>query len=363
MPRLLSFLLLASLSAVIFAAADTKPNVLLIVADDLGLQLSCYGDRHIATPHLDALAEAGTRFETAYVTQASCSPSRVSIFTGLFPHTHGHIGLAKPNNPPLRKEFHRHTLPALMKSAGYRTGIIGKLHVKPKGAFRFDLSLNAGLGPNGGREVRAMADAAATFIAAAPAKPFFLMMSYVDPHHPFAAQMDGMPESPTRPGEVPTWPFHQVKSDAVLKEATNARTAIERLIDPPEWELYDLQGDPWEFRNLAADPAHAKTLKRMQHLLRKWRHDTRDPFLDHAVLAKSHAAINGPPGPSGPPGKPIAKTVQPRLQHSKIFYSPRRHFAMLFGPLPTASHGLTLNYKGLALTNVVTAGPSSILLV
>jgi N-sulfoglucosamine sulfohydrolase len=116
-----------------------------------------------------------------------------------------------------------------MKAAGYRTGIIGKLHVNPKSAFPFDLSRNADLGPHGAREVRAMAEAAGAFIAAEPAKPFFLMMSYVDPHHPFAAQMDGLPEKPTRRGEVPAWPFQQVENDAVLEEAANYCNCVRRL--------------------------------------------------------------------------------------------------------------------------------------
>ena len=139
--------------------AEGKPNVLLIIADDLGLQLSCYGDEHIQTPNIDALAGSGMRFRTAYVAQASCSPSRSAIYTGLFPHTNGHLGLAKPNNPPLREEYRTQTLPALMKAAGYRTGIVGKLHVNPKSAFPFDLNRNADLGPNGAREVREMAKA------------------------------------------------------------------------------------------------------------------------------------------------------------------------------------------------------------
>src|SRR5512137_686898 len=88
----------AMLAAASPALSQTKTNILLIIADDLGLQLSCYGDKHIHTPNIDSLAASGTRFKTAYITQSSCSPSRASIYTGLYPHTHGHLGLAKPNN-------------------------------------------------------------------------------------------------------------------------------------------------------------------------------------------------------------------------------------------------------------------------
>lgn len=448
-----------------FAFSQQKPNVLLIVADDLGLQLSCYGDKHVQTPHLDALAADGMRFKTAYITQSSCSPSRVSIFTGLYPHTHGHIGLAKKNNPPLNKKFQAHTLPALMKAADYRTGIIGKLHVNPAKAFPFDLNLNAQIGPQAAREVRLMADAAGEFITADPAKPFFLVMSYVDPHAPYPPQVDGLPEMLTLPSEVPPWPFQQVEDETTRKNAANFYNAVRRLdagigllmeklkaagkydntvviflgdngppfarakttcyeaglrtpfllrwpgvtksksvseafvssvdilptildatgikipahvqgrslrtvgtgdnsgwrstlagefhqhgehpffprralrdaqyqiihnvlagkamtyvsVDgdtapkvarlpaydgtpaqkamtmlpnPPEWELYDLEADPSQFHNLAADPAHAATMDRMKTLLLEWRKETQDPYLDAGTLAKKHVQVN-----------------------------------------------------------------------
>lgn len=74
------------------AQAKAK-NVVLIIADDLGMQLGCYGDKVIQSPNLDALAKRGTRFTKAYATVASCSPSRASIFTGLYTHQNGQYGL------------------------------------------------------------------------------------------------------------------------------------------------------------------------------------------------------------------------------------------------------------------------------
>ena len=111
-------------------AAAQPLNVLLITSDDLGLQLSCYGNRVIQTPHLDALAETGVRFEVAYVTQASCSPSRSSMFTGLYPHATGQYGLMTPGNEAdgfrLHDELHSQTIPAQLKAAGYR--VIANTH-------------------------------------------------------------------------------------------------------------------------------------------------------------------------------------------------------------------------------------------
>ena len=117
-------------------AAITSPamNVLFITADDLGLQLGCYGETLIRTPHLDALAASGTRFKVAYVAQASCSPSRSAMFTGLHTHGTGQYGLVNAGlalHPQLRDR----TISNLLKKAGYRTGIIGKLHVAPEASL------------------------------------------------------------------------------------------------------------------------------------------------------------------------------------------------------------------------------------
>ncbi|MEA2068396.1 MAG: sulfatase-like hydrolase/transferase, partial [Verrucomicrobiota bacterium] len=75
------------------ASPSERPNILLITTDDQGMQAGCYGDPLARTPNIDRLAAEGTRFTRGYVTQASCSPSRSSILTGLYPHQNGQIGL------------------------------------------------------------------------------------------------------------------------------------------------------------------------------------------------------------------------------------------------------------------------------
>ena len=162
-------------------AADAKrPNLLLITADDLGTQLSCYGDAIARTPRIDQLAAQSVQFTTAWVTQASCSPSRSSMFTGLYPHGNGQYGLA--NN---KTEFRVHEnlidqlLPNILKRAGYRTGIIGKLHVAPEGRFAFDERVKEGFGT---RQVRKQSEHARDFISADSDKPWFLMFNVFDPH-------------------------------------------------------------------------------------------------------------------------------------------------------------------------------------
>src|SRR5881394_3993898 len=78
-------------------AAEAQParkNVVLLIADDLGLDLGCYGNGAIRTPHIDALAAAGTRFTHGFACVSSCSPSRASLLTGMPTHQSGQYGLA-----------------------------------------------------------------------------------------------------------------------------------------------------------------------------------------------------------------------------------------------------------------------------
>src|SRR5256885_1689075 len=79
--------------ALVPAQARTHRNVVLLIADDLGLQVGCYGDSQARTPHLDALAKRGTRFTHAFAAVSSCSPSRATLYTGQFGHTNGQYGL------------------------------------------------------------------------------------------------------------------------------------------------------------------------------------------------------------------------------------------------------------------------------
>ena len=201
---LLTALLLAPLAAQHAAdAPKQRPNILLITADDLGLQLSCYGEKNIGTPHLDRLAAEGVRFANGYVAQASCSSSRAALLTGKWPHQNGQVGLAH-----LGFTMHpgQRTLPALLKAAGYRTGIIGKLHVEPESVLPFDWK-PAKSAPGGARNVQWIAEQSRAFIAGAKqaGQPFFYYVNYFDPHGPLNAETDqvnGLPEKPIAAADV-----------------------------------------------------------------------------------------------------------------------------------------------------------------
>ena len=156
-------------------------NVLLLISDDHGIdQLGCYGNNKIKTPNLDRMAEKGVRFTNAFAVAASCSASRGSILSGLYPHQNGQFGHA--HNWHHFSYFHWvQSLPALLKRNGYQTGLIGKLHVEPKEQLPFDFTVpSKDLMEN--RDVKTMADKAADFFNTDKNKPFFLLMGYSDPH-------------------------------------------------------------------------------------------------------------------------------------------------------------------------------------
>lgn len=123
----LTCLLLLALFAIPSQAAP--PNVVLFIADDVSWNdYGCYGNAAARTPNIDALAEGGIRFDRAYLTASSCSPSRSSIITGRYPHNNGKAAeLHKPisGNIPW--------FPEALRDAGYYTALSGKHHMKSTG--------------------------------------------------------------------------------------------------------------------------------------------------------------------------------------------------------------------------------------
>ena len=134
--RVYFLLAIATVSSAGITRAE-HPNILFIVSEDNGPELGCYGDRFARTPYLDQLAEDGILFRQAFVPQAGCSQSRASFLTGLYPHQHGQFGLATWGFRMYRADTPN--LPRSLKEVGYRTGIIGKLHINPASAFPFDM--------------------------------------------------------------------------------------------------------------------------------------------------------------------------------------------------------------------------------
>jgi N-sulfoglucosamine sulfohydrolase len=171
-----SFLASASTMGGAFAQPKRPRNVLLLIADDLGLHTGSYGDKTAVTPNLDRLAEEGVRFTHAFCTTASCSASRSVILSGLQNHANGQYGHAHAEHH-FSYLPHVKPLPSLLKDAGYRTGVIGKLHVNPLERFRWDMEKQGG-----GRNVFEMAEQARGFIQAAGSQSWYLHVGFTDPH-------------------------------------------------------------------------------------------------------------------------------------------------------------------------------------
>jgi len=114
-------------------------NILLLISDDQGLDLGCYGVA-IKTPRLDRLARSGTLFRQGYAAVSSCSPSRAVINTGLYTHQNGMYGLQHDvHHQSLLPGIE--TLPSLLRAAGYATALVGKKHVGPDSAFPYETEL------------------------------------------------------------------------------------------------------------------------------------------------------------------------------------------------------------------------------
>jgi N-sulfoglucosamine sulfohydrolase len=152
-------------------------NILLLIADDLGKNLGCYG-ADVITPNIDKLASEGVLFSHAFTSTASCSNSRSVIYTGLHTHQNGQYGLAGKAHHFVIFD-HIKTSPAIFREQGYLTGLIGKVHVGPDYLYPWHVRNESTT-----RDVAWVADKAEEFFDKAKTleQPFFLTVGYIDPH-------------------------------------------------------------------------------------------------------------------------------------------------------------------------------------
>lgn len=150
---LLATLLLAPVGA-LFATEPSKPNIVFLLADDLGgSDLHCYGHPYSRTPNIDSLARDGTRFTQFYATGATCCPTRTGLMTSKFPATY-------PTYPANGGFANRVTITELLKKQGYATGHFGKWHIGPEqkpGTYGIE-AINSDDDEQGGTKKKKQAD-------------------------------------------------------------------------------------------------------------------------------------------------------------------------------------------------------------
>ncbi len=203
-------------SSVTGAPPATKPNIIFLVADDLGFaDLGFTGARDIPTPHLDALAAGGVRFTNGYVSGPYCSPTRAGLLTGRYQQRFGHeFNPGEGGHEPFGLPLSQKTVADRLKAAGYVTGLVGKWHLGGAPEFRprrrgFDefFGFLGGAHPYDGirgapiyrdeevvREPEYLTDAfgreAVAFIDRHKDHPFFLELAFNAVHTPMEATDD-----------------------------------------------------------------------------------------------------------------------------------------------------------------------------
>ncbi|MBT5480934.1 MAG: sulfatase [Verrucomicrobia bacterium] len=168
------------------ANAD-RPNYLIFIADDHGMgDLGCYGNPAIRTPNIDQLAGEGMRFDRAFLTISSCSPSRCSILTGRYPHNTG----AEDLHMPLPAD--QRSVASYLTPAGYECVSVGKWHLGKDEKRHWDKVVEC--------PADAMADRCVKVIRERDQeKPFFYWFASIDPHRGY---QEGTIEEPHDPNKV-----------------------------------------------------------------------------------------------------------------------------------------------------------------
>ncbi|MCC8094850.1 MAG: sulfatase [Tannerellaceae bacterium] len=159
--------------------APDKPNILVFVADDAGMDFGCYGNSVIKTPNIDRLASQGLQFQNAFLTAPQSSPSRTSMMAGMFAHTIGTEDLHTPIDDQTR------IMPAYFKEGGYHTGTMLKKHWGENGDKQFDSVITDLSSPYELDLTEEKYNEYTKFLDQATGHPFFLWVGFNDPHRPY----------------------------------------------------------------------------------------------------------------------------------------------------------------------------------
>ena len=204
---------------------NNKPNIIVFIADDLGMDLSCYGAKGIKTPNIDKLAHEGVMFTNMFHTAPQSSPSRTCMMSGQFAHTIGtedlHVGINDTTK----------LLPYYLKQAGYHTGILLKTHIGNNGIAQYDYYDKGTYDYfTGNYSIEKMLGNIDTFLNQKKEKPFFLWCGFIDPHRPYTndeIKQNIAPEV-TNPNDIKVPPF-MINDKQTRKDMAHYYDEIVRL--------------------------------------------------------------------------------------------------------------------------------------
>lgn len=157
-----------------------RPNILMFITHDSGRHFGCYG-RRVATLNVDRLAEEGVLFSNHYSTAPQCSPSRSSIISGKYPHTHGVMGLTHRGH---RMHCYENLVPHLMSGAGYQTWLFGMQHEvhAPSPILGYQ---NRRFDEQKGNACQIVTPFVLDWLSQGPTQPFYACIGYHESHRPF----------------------------------------------------------------------------------------------------------------------------------------------------------------------------------
>ncbi|HZY88245.1 MAG TPA: sulfatase, partial [Gemmataceae bacterium] len=234
-------LLAGAALALPLSAAEARPNVLYIMADDHAAHaIGAYGSKVNKTPHIDRIAAGGMRFDNCFVTNSICTPSRAAILTGKYSHMNG---------VPVFNRFdgRQPTLAKYLQSAGYHTGMVGKWHLGSDPTGFDDWNILPGQGryhdpvflTKDGRKTHKgyctdiITDLSIQFLDGRPKdRPFFLMCHHKAPHRPWQPDEKHRKQwESVRVPEPPTLDDDYATRSAAAREAT---MRIDRDLTPTD---------------------------------------------------------------------------------------------------------------------------------
>jgi arylsulfatase A-like enzyme len=254
-------------------AADSRPNIVYIMADDhASSAISCYGSwlsKDLKTPNIDRIAQQGMRFNHCLVTNSICTPSRAAILTGQYSHINGVYTLSDRLDPE------RQNVAKLLHQAGYRTAIFGKWHLQSDPSGFDDWTILPGQGryhnplmyskddkkpkEHKGFSCNVVTDLSIEWLKNRPKdKPFLLLTHFKAPHRPWD----------------PADKYAKLY-EYYYGKPLGMKGAIDKPTEP-EWELFDLQKDPEEMKNVYDDRAYANVVKDLKAELERLRTELKD---------------------------------------------------------------------------------------